>query len=73
MAAGQFIAFADILLDLEARLRHTRRVCEAQVLFGGNGNSGNNFDFSFPFAMQAQGFLSVIQGDILLPEIRLIL
>ena len=58
---GQGEGFFIILLDLQAGLSHTGGVGQGKVVLGFYGDAGNNLDFPFPFAVQAQGFLSIIQ------------
>ena len=68
MPAGQREGFVVILLDLQAGLGNAGGVGKGKVVFCFNGNTGNHFNFTLPFAMQAQGLLSVIQRDALLIE-----
>ena len=54
VTAGQFIALLHILLDLQTRLCHTRRISQRQVILCSNRNCCNNLDLTFPFLMKSQ-------------------
>ena len=53
-SSGQFIGFLNILLDLQTRLCHTRRISQRQVILCSNRNCCNNLDLTFPFLMKSQ-------------------
>ena len=59
-AAGELIAFADILLDLQTGLRDARRICEGQGLFAVHLCAGNDLDLAAQLLMQLQRFCCII-------------
>ena len=59
-AARKLIAFVNIFLNLQARLRHTRRIRKAQIILRLNRNCRFYFNFTLPLGMQPKRFLRVI-------------
>ena len=60
VAAGQFVGFVYVLLDLQAGGCNTGGVCQRQILTGGAGNGGYHLYFSAFFIMQLQAFCADI-------------
>ena len=65
-AAGQLIAFAEVLLNFEAGLRDTGGVGEAQIVLRLDRNPRLDLKFALPLAMQAKRFFCVIHDLLLL-------
>ena len=60
MPAGQLVAPADILLNLQAGLGHAGGVGQGQVVGGFHRHPHRNLDFARPLSMKAEAFLCVI-------------
>ena len=58
--AGQLVALADVLLDLQAGLGHAGGVGQGQRLLAVHLGPGRHLQLAPPLGMQAQGFLCVI-------------
>ena len=65
VAERQVIALVQVLLDLQAGLRHAGGISQGQVVFRGDGHLGNDFYLSFPLFVEFQGFFCVIHGILL--------
>ena len=65
-AAGQVVALLHVLLDLQARLSHARRVRQRKVVLRLHRHLRDHFDLALPFAVQAQRFLRIIHETTIL-------
>ena len=63
---GKREGFIIIFPDRQAGLGNARGIGERKIVLALDGDTRDNFDFSLPFAMQAQGFLGIIQRVFLL-------
>ena len=59
-AARELVAFVNIFLNLQARLRHARRISKAQIILRLDRNRRFYFNFTLPLGMQPKRFLRVI-------------
>ena len=64
--ARQLIAFLDVLLNLQARLRHAGRVCERKIVPVLDRHLRHDLDLALPLAVQTERFLCVVHGFVLL-------
>ena len=64
VAAGQLIALAHILLDLQTGLGHAGGVGQGQVLLALHRHRGDDFDLPLPLLVQLQALLRVIHGSM---------
>ena len=59
-AAGQLVALVHILLNLQTGLCNAGSVSQGQILLGGDGNAGHDFNLALALLVQAQALLCII-------------
>ena len=59
-APGEIVAFGDVFLNFQARLRDAGRVGEAEIILAGDGHARLYLDFAAPLFVEFERLLSVV-------------
>ena len=66
VAAGQFVGFANVLLDLKTGLGYAGGVGQGQLVLAAHRHGGDDFNLSLPLAVELEGFFGIIHNGVLL-------